>query len=133
MATKKEEVIEIKALDIQYAPISIVGDSPLIVHAWSEKAKRMMLEAQTGEKKGKKKEVRNPVDDFAQSLYWLEGAPDETWKAPAGLEMPEVIEFANNKIIEAHKAGAKWGFSVGAIKQSGNAAAYRMNWVRNQM
>jgi len=134
MATKKEqEVIEIKALDIQYAPIRIVGDSPLIVHAWSEKAKRMMLEAQTGEKKGKKKELRNPVDDFAQSMYWLEGAPDETWKAPDGLEMPEVIEFANNKIVEAHKTGAKWGFPVGAIKQSGNAAAYRMNWVRNQM
>ena len=46
MASKKEEVVEIRPLDIKEVKIKIVGDTPLIVHAWSEKAKRMMLEAQ---------------------------------------------------------------------------------------
>ena len=47
MATKKEaETIEIRPLKVAEASIIIVGDTPLIMHAWSNKAKRMMLEAQ---------------------------------------------------------------------------------------
>ena len=52
MATKKTEVIEIKPIEIAKLNIRIVGDTPLIMHAWSEKAKREMLEAQQGAKKG---------------------------------------------------------------------------------
>ena len=44
VTTKKAEAtVEIRPLDIRRVPIRIIGDSPLIVHAWSEKAKRMML------------------------------------------------------------------------------------------
>lgn len=119
MATKKEtEVVEIRPLDIKRVKVRIVGDTPLIVHAWSEKAKRQMLEAQMKTTKTKAKEVRNPFDDFIQSLYWLEGKPEESKE--------EAFE-------EAVKNGAKWGFPVGAIKQAGNSAAYRMGWVKNQM
>lgn len=118
MATKKEEVVEIRPLDIKRVKIRITGDSPLIVHAWSEKAKRMMLETQMKTTKTKGKPVRDPYDDFVQSLYWLEGKPDES--------TPEAFE-------KAVKNGAKWGFPVGAIKQAGNSAAYRMGWVKNQM
>ena len=72
MATKKEaEVISIRPIEVKETTIRIVGDSPLIMHAWSEKAKRMMLEAQQGKAKGKKKPVKNPVDDFIQAAYWL--------------------------------------------------------------
>lgn len=47
MATKKEEklAINITPLKIKMTKIRIVGDSPLIIHAWSEKAKKQMLEA----------------------------------------------------------------------------------------
>jgi hypothetical protein len=100
MATKKtEEIIQIKPLDIREVPIRIIGDSPLIVHAWSEKAKRQMLESQTKSTKTKAKEAKNPVDDFIQSLYWLEGKPEESTE--------EAFEAAV-------KNGAKWGFPVGA-------------------
>ena len=45
MATKKtEETIIVRPVQIKRVPIRIVGDTPLIVHAWSEKAMRMMLE-----------------------------------------------------------------------------------------
>lgn len=117
-AKKKEELIEIRPLDIRSVPIRIVGDTPLIVHAWSEKAKRMMLDAQTGATKTKAKEKRDPFDDFIQSLYWLTGKPEES--------TPEAFE-------EALKNGAKFGFSAGAIKMAANSAAYRMKWVKNQM
>lgn len=118
-ATKKEEtVVEIRPLDIKRVKIKIVGDTPLIVHAWSEKAKRMMLEAQTKATKTKGKSIRDPYDDFIQSMYWLEGKPKES--------TVEAFEDAVNN-------GAKWGFPVGAIKMAGNSAAYRNGWVKNQM
>ena len=45
MATKKnEEIIEIKPVEIKSVKLRIVGDSPLITHAWSAKAKRQILE-----------------------------------------------------------------------------------------
>lgn len=118
MATKKEEIIEIRPLNIQKIPVRIVGDTPLIVHAWSDKSKRMMLEAQTKATKTNAKEKRHPFDDFVQSMYWLAGKPEES--------TPEAFE-------EAIQNGAKFGFPVGAIKMAANSAAYRMKWVPNQM
>ena len=118
MASKKEEaVVTIKPLDIKVVPIRIVGDTPLIVHAWSEKAKKMMLDAQTKATKTKAKEARNPMDEFINSMYWLTPVPESTEDA----------------FVKAVKKGAKWGFPVGAIKQAANSAAYRLGWVKNQM
>lgn len=118
MATKKEEIVEIKSLDIKTAKIRIVGETPLIVHAWSDKAKQMMLDAQMGKNKVSKKAIRDPFDDFINSMYWLTDKPKES--------TPDAFE-------KAIKKGAKFGFPVGAVKQAGNAAAYRLGWVKNQM
>ena len=119
MATKKDmqSVVEIKARSIRTVPVSIIGDSPLIVHAWSEKAKKMMLDAQTKETKTKAKTKRDPFDDFIQSMYWL-------------TEKPESTMDAFNAAIEN---GAKFGFPLTGIKQASNSAAYRQGWVKNQM
>lgn len=124
MAKKNEEMIEIKAIEKKVVELTIEGDSPLIVHAWSDKAKRMMLEAQQGKKKGKTKEVRNPVDEFINSLYWL--TPKPVYADDAS---EETCEQAFNAAVEN---GAKFGFSACAIKQAGNSAAYRLGWVKNQ-
>lgn len=125
MATKKNEVVEIRPLEIKQTKIRIVGDTPLIVHAWSEKAKRMMLEAQQGKKQGKQKPIRSPLDDFIQAAYWLTPKPDY----PDGAD-DDTITAAFDKAVED---GARWGFPVTAIKQATAAAAYRLNWVKNQM
>ena len=45
MATKNEG-IEVRKLNIGTFDFTIVGDTPLILHAWDEKAKRQMLEKQ---------------------------------------------------------------------------------------
>ena len=119
MNTKKTETtVTIKPLDIQIVPIKIVGDSPLIVHAWSEKAKKMMLDAQTKATKTKAREARNPLDEFIHSMYWLTDVPTES---------------TEDAFVKALEDGAKFGFPVGAIKQAANSAAYRLGWVKNQM
>jgi hypothetical protein len=46
----------------------LVGDSPLICHAWSQKAKLEMLKGQVGSTKSAK-EKRDPETDFLDSLY----------------------------------------------------------------
>lgn len=118
MATKKtEEVVEIRPLDNRQVKIQIIGDTPLIVHAWSDKAKRMMLEAQQKTTKTKAKDIRDPYDEFINSMYWLTEKPESTVEA----------------FEQAVANGAKWGFPVGAIKMAGNSAAYRAGWVKNQM
>lgn len=120
MATKKvaTEVIEIRPIEIKKVTIRIVGDTPLIMHAWSEKAKRMMLEAQMGVAKGKKKEAKNPVDDFIRSMYWLTPMPED-----GTMESFE----------EAIANGARFGFPVTAFKQAAISAAYRMGWAKDKM
>ena len=120
MATKKSntEVIEIRPIEIKKVTIRIVGDTPLIMHAWSEKAKRMMLEAQMGIAKGKKKEAKNPVDDFIRSMYWL-------------TQMPE--DGTMESFEEAIANGARFGFPVTAFKQAAISAAYRMGWAKDKM
>ena len=120
MATKKAntEVIEIRPIEIKKVTIRIVGDTPLIMHAWSEKAKRMMLEAQMGIAKGKKKEAKNPVDDFIRSMYWLTPMPED-----GTMESFE----------EAIANGARFGFPVTAFKQAAISAAHRMGWAKDKM
>lgn len=87
MAQKKEEVgIELPQIDIRLMEVTIIGDSPLIVHAWSEKAKREMLDKQMKCAKGAK-EAKNPRADFDASLYRLAdgayGFPSVGFKASA--------------------------------------------------
>ena len=118
MATKKTEVIEIRPIEIKKVTVRVVGDTPLIMHAWSEKAKRMMLEAQMGIAKGKKKEVKNPADDFIRSMYWLTPMPEDG-----------TIE----SFEEAIANGARFGFPVTAFKQAAISAAYRMGWAKDKM
>lgn len=110
-----EEVVQISPLKRKKVKIKIIGDSPLIVHAWSEKAKKMILDTNTGNKKGKKKDPKNPVEEFIDSMYWLEGRPEE--KTEEGFE-------------EAIKNGARFGFPVTALKQAAISAAYRLGWVK---
>jgi hypothetical protein len=88
------------------------------MHAWSEKAKRMMLDAQMGLAKGKKKEPKNPVEDFIRSMYWL-------------TDMPE--EMTEEAFSEAISNGARFGFPVTAFKQAAISAAYRMGWAKDKV
>ena len=67
MATAKAELVQIKPIEMVEAKIKIVGDSPLIMHAWDAKAKRQILEKEIGTAKTKSREVKNPVADWAAS------------------------------------------------------------------
>lgn len=127
MATKKTatEVITIKPVEKVTAEITIVGESPLIVHAWSEKAKKEILDAQQGKKKGKKSDRRNPVEDFIRSLYWLDGMPE----IPNGATEEECERI----FLDAVSKGARFGFPAVAIKKAAVSAAYRQGYTKDKV
>lgn len=69
---REAQEIVLPPLKIEWMEIRIVGDSPLICHAWSTKAKQQMLDKQ--QKRAKQgREAKNPERDFQESLYHLEG------------------------------------------------------------
>lgn len=89
MATKPkaaEQQIQLPKLDIKTFRLRVVGDSPLICHAWSEKAKRQMLDKQM-KKAQPAKEAKDPEKDYQESLYHLAdggyGFPAVAFKAAA--------------------------------------------------
>ena len=67
-AAPRSNTIEMPKFDLRSLRITLVGDAPLICHAWSQKAKDMMLSTQM--KKAKTaKAAKDPEKDFRDSLY----------------------------------------------------------------
>lgn len=85
-AVEKTTVIELPQLNIQNITLTLKGDSPLIVHKWSEKAKKEILDKQMKKAKAKK-EAKSPDKEFKESLYLLDngkyGFPAIAFKAAA--------------------------------------------------
>lgn len=118
MATKNEPII-IPAIDLKRVEIKVVGDSPLIMHKWSEKAKREMLDKQMKVAKSKGHDAKDPVADFINSIYWLDGEPEE--KTEEGFAA--AIESGN----------ARFGFPSTAFKASAVSAAYRAKITKDKV
>ena len=121
MATKKTEVIEIKPIEITKVNLRVVGDTSLIMHAWDEKAKIMIVKPGTI----KPKKQRNPVEEFINSMYWLTEKPD------IDDDMNE--EECEKLFCEAIKKGARFGFPATAFIQAAISAAYRMGWSKDKV
>jgi len=73
------ENITIPKPEIESIEIKIRGTNSLIVHKWSEKAKKEMLDKHQ-KKASKGKEIRNPKDEYEKSMYKF---PDGRYCFPA--------------------------------------------------
>lgn len=104
--------IELPPLNIQGMRVTLVGDSPLISHKWSDKAKAMMLGKQM--KKAKQaKEAKDPEQDFRDSLY----------EHPAGGYGFPVVAFKSAAVDAcSHVAGITKVLARGAFHVSGELA-----------
>lgn len=121
----KTEIVVIRPIELKKVHIRIEGDTPLIEHAWSVKAKQMMLDAQMGKAKGKQKPKKSPVEDFIDSMYWLEGKPEINDSMSEEEKMSAYADAIEN--------GAKFGIPVTAIKQAAISAAYRLGWSKDKV
>ena len=117
--------VELPQIDLGVFTVNIVGDSPLIVHKWSHKAKEEMLGKQM-KKASKGKDAKVPAKDFVDSLYWLneDGTLLETPQ-----EIPVECENITNdtpleEIAKVVKKG-RFGFPACAFKASAIDAGYQ--------
>lgn len=74
MATKKplQQAIVLPPLNLQKISLLLVGDSPLITHAWSEKSRKMMLDKMM-KKANVGRVAKDPEQEFRDSLYPFPG------------------------------------------------------------
>ena len=128
-ASRETTQIELPPLNLEIIEVTLFGDTPLISHAWSEKAKREMLGKQMKVAKPAK-EAKDPHEDFQQSLYRIEGGgygfPSVAFKAAAVTACTSVAGIT--------KVAARQAFHVvgeqSAVRGAVNGALMRMDLVR---
>lgn len=101
---KEDTAITLPPINIQVMEVTLIGDTPLIVHAWSMKAKREMLDKQM--KKAKPGKVaKDPVQDFKDSLYKLPdggfGFPSVAFKDAAATAALSVDGIKKAQVLRA--------------------------------
>lgn len=94
--SKTTDVIELPELKVEKVSITLRGTSPLIVHRFSEKAKKQMLDKQRGKAKAGR-EAKNPEADYEESLYRL---PDGRCGFPAIAFKAAAVSAANDAGIQ---------------------------------
>jgi hypothetical protein len=122
MAAKQKsadaEVVTLKPIRIKQIEVKVVGDTSLIVHRWSKKATRMMLDKQTKKASGGR-EVRDPEQEFVDTLYIMGDWNDDP--------------LTPEKFKEAIEKGVKFGFPSTGFKQAAISGGYRSGMTRDKV
>lgn len=105
-----ENFLQIPQISLQAAVIHIVGETDLIFHKWSEKAKKEMRDKQTKSATVGGKAAKDADADMIDTLYFISGEPKERTK---------------EALSDALANGARIGFPATAFKQSAIMGAYR--------
>jgi len=67
-AAATSSTIQLPRFDLRSMQVRLISDAPLICHAWSQKAKKEMLDKQMKKAKSAKS-AKDPEQDFRDSLY----------------------------------------------------------------
>ena len=117
--TSGVENVKIPPIEVGQFSIVLIGDSQLISHRWSEKAKKEMLDKQMGKAK-QAKAKKDPWMDFCESMYWLT-------KMPAKPKQRNVDKGKFGFPAVAFKAAAVGGCrAVDGIKMTEARAAFHV-------
>lgn len=104
---RTDVAITLPKLDLQLMEVTIIGDSPLIVHNWSQKSKLEMLAKQT-KKATAKKAAKDPHQDFEDSMYPL---PDGGYGFPS-VGFKKAAVTACTSVGGVTKVAARQAFSI---------------------
>lgn len=114
-------------LDLRTIVLKVVGDSPLIAHKWSEKAKQQMRDKQ-GKKAKAPKEAKNPEECYRGTLY---EHPDGGYGFPAVAFKAAAVD-ACSFVDGLTKVAARGAFHIQGdmVKIEGSAPRMREDMVR---
>jgi hypothetical protein len=107
--TTKTEEARLLRPDIRVITVTVEGLSPLICHAWSDKARKMMLDKQT-KRASTGREAKDPEADYQASLYPID---EDTYGFPASA-------FKNAMVRAGTYADEKMTFLRGAFYVTGD-------------
>ena len=120
-------------LRIREMVVPVIGTSPLIVHAWSQKAKLEMLGKQMKVAKGAK-EAKDPWQDFQDSLYRLPGGgygfPSVAFKAAAVTACTSVADMTKVAARQAFHIVGEQILIPSAYEHNGRRMEARYDLVR---
>lgn len=69
MAKSAKVSVEVVEFSLRQVTIPIVGVTPLIIHAWSEKSMKMIADKQAGKAQSKKHDIRNPDEEWKAARH----------------------------------------------------------------
>jgi len=108
MATASSQVVRIPGVRIENIELTIVGDTPLLCHKFSEQDKKAMLDKQMGNPRGAR-EKKNPEQRFRDSLYVAEAG----WYGfPADGIKKACVQTAMRFVDDLHGTEARGAFFV---------------------
>lgn len=114
MVVKKKDteiLITIPGIETEDAQIHIVGQTPLICHAWSDEAIKKIYD-KLAKKASNGKDAIAPMIEYAETLYWITGKPKS------------YEEMSENDIYKATQKGT-FGFPGTAFKKAAVDAGYQ--------
>ena len=123
--TRNAKSVEIRPIKLATLKMSVVGDSPLIIHNFSAKAQAQMMAAQS--KVAWPKEAKNPEHQYEFATYYIDDKNRQIeCKAPLSLIaegkvnvfLEEHLDFIGNlkKIKNPHFGFPAVGFKAAAIR-----------------
>lgn len=101
--------IKLRKLDVVKFTVKLTGITPLIIHRWSEKAKREMMEQGGPAKPKRQREKRDPDADYNSARYLLE--------QPRKDGLTDGIPAVSFKAAIVQAARAFEGVTMTALKQ----------------
>lgn len=109
--------IDLPKLSIVRMNVTLIGDTPLIMHKWSEKAKKEMLDKQM--KKAKQaKEAKDPERDFEDSIYRMPDGhpcfPVIAFKAAAVTACTSIGNITKVSARQAFHIDGEWALIKGS-------------------
>lgn len=110
MATAQVE-IRIPQMDLHRAVIVLDGMSPLICHAWSQKARQQMLDAQMKKATKAGRAAKDPQQDFEDSLYPMPEGSAHPYGFPAVAFKAAAVD-ACSQVAGVTKVEARGAFHV---------------------
>lgn len=106
----KTEAIVLPELKQRSIVVRLVGTAPLLMHKFSEKSRKEMLDKMMGKAKSAKREIRDPERDYKESMYIRD---DGSYGFPA-------LAFKNAVVTAANDAGIQKVLARRAFRVTGD-------------
>lgn len=106
-----EKVVKIPKVEFGYAKITLVGETPLLVKKWSEKAAQQMADKQQG-KAVAKKANRDPNQEYLDSMYIIPGTEKKPVYAVHAGGLKKCVVSATRFAENIYKTDVRGAFMI---------------------